>query len=309
VRKKIKVWIEYIAVRFAESVFQSVSRPLSLKWGEWLGVIFSIFLSQRKRLIIENLEHAFPEKKFSEIKKIARAVWRNLGKTAVEFIRLDEINQDNYPEFVTFEGEETVRKAAREGRGLIFIGFHMANWELTGYVTSLHFGNLTVIARPIKNPLVDNWVQSKRKKGGFEIIPHRNAVKGSLGNLRMKKYVGILVDQNLYEGGVFVDFFGRPAATTTLPAILYDRTKAPLLIVYSLRQGGKFKIVYEGPLNLPDVPDPKERLFLHTQIINNELEKIIRKNPESWFWIHNRWKRRPENAAGGENMAGASPDE
>jgi KDO2-lipid IV(A) lauroyltransferase len=95
---------------------------------------------------------------------------------------------------------------------------------------------------------------------------------------------------------VFVDFFGRPAATTTLPALLHLRTGSPILLVYNLRDGLKFKIVYERIL-LPSLPDSVDRVLVYTQLITQRMENLIRQYPENWFWIHNRWKRKPEPAS------------
>ncbi len=292
--KKFQFFVEFTLIRLFERFFQSFSRHRAFQLGEHLGFALSLLLKKRDQLVINNMRRSFPEKNVKELRVLSNHVWRNLGRTAVEFTRMDEMTSKNYMDYVDFEGEKVVKAASNQGKGIIFVAFHMTNWEYTGYLTSLHFGPVMAVARPMKNPWVDRWVQSKRKAGGTDIILHRNAVKECLRALKLQKYVAILVDQNLYQGGVFVDFFGRPAATTTLPALLNDRTGAPVLIGYSLRDGDRFKNIYIGPLDFPSIDNPKERLLVHTQIINNELEKIIREHPDQWFWVHNRWKRRPD---------------
>ncbi len=291
----LKHRIEYGFVKTADFLLFLFPRPATLAFGEALGTLISWILRPRNKLIKANLAAAFPEKSNAEIEHIAKGVWRNLGRTAVEFVRLSETTGDRFDEFFFIEGKEQFDKLLALGKGSILIGFHFTNWEVLSICTGRYFGETFGIARPMKNPLVEAWVQSKRSVNTTNMIWHRQAAKASLRVLKNGKNLGILVDQNLYTGGVFVNFFGRPAATTTLPALLHSRTDAPVVLIYSLREGTKFKIVYE-PIPLPEIADMDQRIFTHTQLINNSIEAVVRRTPENWFWIHNRWKRKPEPA-------------
>jgi KDO2-lipid IV(A) lauroyltransferase len=210
----------------------------------------------------------------------------------VEFIRLPEIRADPDSHPIHWEGIEHLEKAARGKTGVILIAAHFANWELLGAAIKSRFANFTAIARPMRNPFVENWLKVKRGDSGMDIILHRNAVRASLKWIKSGNIIGILVDQNLYTGGEFVDFFGRPAATTTLPAILHARTGAPVIITYSLREKNGYRFIFETPVNPPAGVSEAEQVKAHTQEISNRIEKIIRHHPENWFWIHNRWKRK-----------------
>ena len=137
----------------------------------------------------------------------------------------------------------------------------------------------------------------------MKIILHRQAVKATLGCLRRGECVGILMDQNLYTGGVFVNFFGRPAATTTLPALLYLKTGCPVILIHTLREGDRFRVVYSPPFEFPPMEKSEASIHLYTQIISDGFEALVRQYPENWFWIHNRWKRRPETSAPVEAVA------
>ena len=187
-----------------------------------------------------------------------------------------------------------MEKAIAEGKGVVLLAAHFSNWEVLGAYILKRFSRFTAIARPMKNPFVEKWVQSKRGSGGMKIILHRQAVRASLKWVREGNIIGILVDQNLYTGGEFVNFFGRPAATTTLPALLHARTKAPVIITYSIREGRGFKAVFTPPIPPPVNLEGKDSIVEHTQEISSQLEQIIRQSPENWFWIHNRWKRKPQ---------------
>lgn len=292
--KKIRYFLEYAFVRLLESLIRTFPRQLSFQVGERLGLLLKVFIPKRHKLILDNLTHAFPELTSQRKQVIARAVWKNIGRTAAEFVRLGEINRLNYRDFIVYEGLDNATRALAKGKGLVLVGFHFSNWEINAPASSFGLGNVTAIARPIKNPFMEKWVQSKRAASEARIILHRQAVKESLKCLKEKGALGILVDQNLYTGGVFVDFFGRPAATTTLPALLHIRTGVPVLLVYSLREGPLFRTVYEPEIVFPSVKDPNQRILAYTEIITKHLENVIRRYPENWFWIHNRWKRKPE---------------
>lgn len=272
----------------------ALPHSLAMHLGEKLGALAGVVFSKRSRLAYENIKMAFPEFNESQIRKIVNEVWKNLGRTAVEFVRFSRINSSNYTDYFSFEGMDHVRNAAKKGNGIIFVTPHLNNWEIGGRVTAFWLGEIIAIARPIKNPFVEKWIQRKRAASNFKIILHRNAVRESLRVLAKKGCIAMLPDQNLYRGGVFVQFFNRPAATTTLPALLHSRTKAPVILGYSLREGNKFKVIYEPPINFPEIKEKKDRLQKYTQIITSHIEDVIRKYPEKWFWLHNRWKTQPE---------------
>lgn len=124
----------------------------------------------------------------------------------------------------------------------------------------------------------------------MEVILHRQAVKEGLRRLRSGKWVAVLMDQRLGAAGVDATFFGRRASTTTLPVLLAMRTKAPVFVGYAIRENNRFRIVYESiPLSL-DEDKGGDAILANTQILNDRIEKIVRRQPEKWFWVHNRWK-------------------
>lgn len=294
--KKLKYWIEYAAVRILEAVVKAPPLSTALRWGEALGTGLGKILGKRDRLIVANLSAAFPEKSSQEIRRITDAVWKNIGRVAVEFIRSREILGDPIGSAAAIDNPELVRQAAAEGKGIIFVAGHFCNWEFNGIIVhelmKTTGRGFKAIARPMRNPRTEAWVQAHRAEGGIPIILHRQAVRESLRALRAGDSIAILFDQNLYTGGVFVNFFGRPAATTTLPALLHSRTGAPVILGVPRREHGRFAVRYER-IDLPQAPED-QRLVVWTQLINDRLEAAVRARPEWWFWIHNRWKRSQE---------------
>ncbi len=289
----VKSFFSFLPIWGIDQILLALPRSWAISFCETLAWVVSLFMARRRALMLKNLQLAFPEKSETELKKIVAGVWRNIGRVAGEFIRLSDINQENYRDYFEIIGADVLEKAKAKGKGLIFIGFHYGNWEMSGVGGNFASNGITAVARPIKNKFVEKWVKQKRGAGGMDVILHRDAVRGCLRVLRAKKSVGILVDQNLYQGGVFVNFFGRPAATTPLPALLQSRTGAPVLILYCERQQGKIKLIFRETPPLPTEGDAQDLMQTITQIISSELEEIIRGHPEQWFWVHNRWKRQP----------------
>ncbi len=292
--KVFSYWLEYAFIRLVEAFFMVLPRPFALWLGEWMGLFFSVILSSRTRLAMANMAIAFPSMNEADRANAVRKMWKNIGRTAVEFIRVGDITHENFNDYFVIDGRENLDAAMKKGKGLILVTLHFTNWEMCAVGTAHLVGEGAAIARPMKNPYAEKWIQKKRADSGVPIILHRQAVRASLRILKDKKTLGVLVDQNLYTGGVFVDFFGRPAATTPLPALLNERTEAPVLLTYCLRDGNKFRVIYEPMLKFSDNGTAEERLLKNTEKISHELERVIKTRPENWFWIHNRWKRKPE---------------
>jgi Kdo2-lipid IVA lauroyltransferase/acyltransferase len=289
----MKKAFEYGLVRFADLLFHILPRAWAIRLGEQLSLIVSHVIPKRRDLVLHNLALSFPEKSEAERVHIAREVWRNLGRLAVEFSRVSDFTDGSIDRLVEIEGREHVDAAIKKGKGIVGLTAHFTNWELTGALVQRVFGNMTVIARPVRNPLVDRWVYEKRTASGLTIILPKDAVKASLKCLKNKGIIGMMIDQSLSSGGVFVEFFGRPASSTTLPALLHIRTGAPVMFAYLVRNGERFRLVFE-PVVFPLVEDPAARIQVYTQVMSAQFEQVIRRHPESWLWLHNRWKRQPE---------------
>ena len=296
----MKYLFEYVLLRVVDLGLQALPLTWAIAFGEWIFLRLPALIPKRQALILDNLGRTFPDTSPEDRARIAQAVWRNLGRTAVEFVRITDFARHPLEDLVVVEGREHIDQAVKEGKGVIILTAHFTNWELTGSFIQRLFGSMTAIARPVHNPYVERWVQRKRLSGGMKIIPAQDAVKASFKCLKARGNVGILIDQSL-SSGILVDFFGRPAGTTTLPALLHLRTGAPVVMTYTLREGGRFRQVYH-PVVFPPVTEESDRILIYPKAINTLFEDLIRRYPENWFWIHNRWKR-------AESLPAADPDQ
>ena len=173
---------------------------------------------------------------------------------------------------------------------LLFTG-HFGFWEINALVHALEIKPMSVLARPLDNPLLHHLLESVRRRTGNSVIYRRGAIRRVLRALADNQAVAILIDQHIQSAdAVYVDFFNRPAATTSALAALALRTGAPVVPVFALPQpGGRFRMVYEHAVAPPRSDDP-DAIRAFTQRCTDVLEMYVRRYPDLWLWMHRRWR-------------------
>ena len=296
-RGGIKEQIEYVFARLLLTVFGLLPRGAARHAAAavaWLG--FHLARRQR-RAGLHNLQMAFPERTSEERLRILRGCFRNLGRLLVEFSHFPELNKRNISEFVSHDGLENYLEGLRRGRGIIFMTAHFGAWELSSFAHSLYGYPLKFVVRPIDNPRVDALITHYRTLGGNVPIQRRSAGRDILKALRDNEAVGILFDQNTTsDEGIFVEFFGIPAATTPAIAAFALRTGAAVLPGFLIWEEsmGKHRLRFDPPVQLIETGNLEHDVAENTKLFNQILEDYVRKYPDQWLWIHRRWKTRPE---------------
>ena len=255
--------------------------------GRALGGLVGAVIRSRSRRAADNLRQAFPDAGKDQIAAWVRRMWANLGEAAWEFSRIPSLTREEYYRSVEVEGLELLRASNEKGKGLILFSSHLANWEWTTLFAAYSGFTVGAVARRMKNPTFDAYLTRVRSNNGVTIISHRSAVREGLRWIKEGKLLGILVDQRITAGGVQVPFFGRPAFTTTMPALLAIRTGAALHGVSAHRVGGKFRIRVHPVLDPASVGGDAAAL---TAAITAQVESWIREDPPLWLWMHDRWK-------------------
>jgi KDO2-lipid IV(A) lauroyltransferase len=212
-----------------------------------------------------------------------------------DILWLQHRTRDEIMALVDVEGDDEMRAALAEGRGAIMATGHIGNWELSGVAFGWVFGPSGVVARPLDNPLLDQRLVAFRQKSGNAVIYKRQALSQTLRMVRDGKAVAFVVDQNVQaDEGIFVDFFGRPAASTTAAAALAVRVGCPIFMGWAdLRPSGRYTLHLWviRPRAEGERQAEVERL---TQELAHRIEGWVRSSPEQWLWLHRRWKTRPE---------------
>lgn len=286
---RLKHTLEYLALRAFLFPFEFLPLRAIHIIGSALGsVTYALIPSYRKRSL-SNLSLAtklnLSEK---ELKRVARESFQNLMITVLEFGKFSRIKSTE--KYMTCVNPEPAHSISKKGQGIIFFCAHQANWE-TLFLDGNQRMPGTAIGRPIKNPIIYDWIVSIRERFGGKMITPRNAIKEGLRALKQGRFLGVVGDQGMPESGFYSDFLGRGAWTSPIPAMLAYKTKSPLIGATLWREKGHYYIRYSSPLHAnPERPMDEEVPRLMTAVLE-DLEKSILKRPGQWLWQHNRWKQ------------------
>jgi KDO2-lipid IV(A) lauroyltransferase len=216
----------------------------------------------------------------------------------LELIRFRTLGRQEMLALTEIEGEEHVRRAYEQGRGMIFVGGHIGYWEQQGIEHALSWKPISLMVRPLDNPGLHAVLEHIRTRTGNSVIYRQGSVRKVLRALAENRGVAILIDQHLHTSeAVYVDFFGRPAATTSIVGSLVHRTGAAAVPVFGLPlPGGRYRFVYGAPVP-PPPDDSPESIHDFTQRCKNVIEEYVRRHPDLWLWMHRRWREVPANVA------------
>jgi Kdo2-lipid IVA lauroyltransferase/acyltransferase len=302
--------LEYRAVVSVLAVVRLMPMPAVLAAGSLLGRAFYLFDRAHRGLALGNLDAAFPFRTEDERRAIARGMFAHFGRLLAVLLKFSTMRPEQMLACVEFEGEERVVHAHAQGRGVLLFTGHFGFWEINALVHALTLRPMAVLARPLDNPLLHDLLESVRRRTGNSVIYRRGAVRRVLRALGANQAVAVLIDQHIATAdAVYVDFFNRPAATTSALASLALRTGAPVVPVFALPlPGGRFRMVYEHPVEPPGA-EGGDAVREFTQRCTDVLEMYVRRYPELWLWMHRRWRDAPEaNDVGGMFPAATRDD-
>jgi KDO2-lipid IV(A) lauroyltransferase len=221
---------------------------------------------------------------------------RQVGWMAGEFSHFPRYDRRRIEQIVLLDGFENFAKAQLRGKGVLLLTGHMSAWELGPFAHALYAKPLHFLARPIDNRRVDALVNHYRGLHGNQPLDKNQSARAVLRILREGGTVGILADHNTsLEEGVFVDFFGIPASTTTGLARLALHTDAAVVPAYILWDSGsrKYRLRYEPAVEIVRTADDDSDIRENTARFTRVIENYARQHPEQWLWVHRRWKTRP----------------
>ena len=250
--------------------------------------IFAVLgpLFRSKRIIEKNLDIFLPYKENLNKKSIINGMWKNYGMTFIEYIFLKKFRFNDT--HVTIKGYENISEILKSNKPVIFVSGHFANFELMAMeITKMNI-KLASIYRPLNNKFLNPFMEHVRKKYvcSKQIKKGINGVRDVIDYLKQDYSIALMIDQRVSEGER-INFFGRKALTTTLPAQLARKYNLDIIPVYIERaKNNNFLIEFQKPLNQNNFSNKLEI----SEELNKILEKMIQKNPSQWIWSHNRWK-------------------
>lgn len=287
----------YLLLRLLSFCFCRLPHRAALGLGVALGWIWHTLIPVRRAVVRENLRYAFPEWSESRRRRVARDCYLHWGRSAAELLRLPVLTPKRNQAWIERCGFEHLEAARRAGRGVIAACAHFGNFELLACAEAMRGLPLAVISRRQHAAGVERFWRWVRQRFGLEILPANTSILDLDRRLRRGAVLGVVFDQHMPPGrGIPVEFFGRPASTTPLPAALAVGTGAALLPVrIEHLGGGRHRAVVEPPLPVRRTGDARGEIARLTRSLNAWLEERIRERPEQWLWQHRRWKRLPPN--------------
>ena len=259
----------------------NLSRKLFSKLFVFFGPLF-----KSKKIIDKNINIFLDKDSSVNKKKIIKNMWENYGKTFIEYIFLDYFRKKK--DHITLSGEENLTQVIKKNRPVIFISGHLANFELMSMEITKQNIPLATIYRPLNNFFLNPFMEFLRRKYvcSNQIKKGIKGVRESIEYIKKKYCIALMIDQRVSEGEK-INFFDRPALTTTLPAQLSIKFDLEIIPVFIERdKNNKFKVEFQKSINPKKF---KNKLEL-TRELNISLEKMVLRNPSQWIWTHNRWK-------------------
>ena len=290
-----KTWIEYAGFLFV----RSIARILPYAWAGGLGAALGGFVyrctSIRKRVTMENLSKAFPEKPEREIRRIALGAFRNYGRTILEMFWEWSAPTERIRSIVHLINPEIARNALQDHKGVIILSGHFGSWELL--LASSYFTvnrPMTAIVQRQRNKKIDAIVDKNRSRFELHTVEMGQSVREALLCLKSEGVLFLLGDQSGSKESVYVPFFGRPAATHRGPAAFALKTGAHLVLEFLVRrEDGGYDVYFEEVDHSDLKGSSEEHIVELTRRHSAMLERYIRAHPDLWLWMHKRWKHTP----------------
>ncbi|MCZ6676180.1 MAG: lysophospholipid acyltransferase family protein [Candidatus Poribacteria bacterium] len=270
-------------------------RRIALFIGASLATVVFLCSRQQRNRAYTHLEQSLRLDDPFAVQQLVRRCFQNLGKNLMEFLQFPRMSPEQLHQFVTFEGSAHIDRALAQGNGAIILTGHLGNWELLAASIVANGYPLSAIARQLRSKRLDKILRLYREKAGYSSIDRDASVRRALRCLKRNELLGILADVDTRTEGVFVDFFGRPAYTPYGPVAIALKTGAVILPTFIIRQpDDSHRAVVEAPLPLQQSGNWQQDLIVNTQRFTKVIESHIRRYPEQWIWMHERWKTQPQ---------------
>jgi Kdo2-lipid IVA lauroyltransferase/acyltransferase len=299
----LRHWLEFALVRSIAATSSLLPMRAVRACGRVLGAVAFVVDRFHRRIALENLAQAFPGRPEAERRQVARQMFGHFGSLLLELMKFGTLTREQMLALIDSDGEERVWQAYEQGRGVLFFTGHFGYWEMQAITQPLRVKPVSVLARPLDNPRLHAMLEQIRARTGNTVIYRQRAIRKVLRELAANRGVALLIDQHLHTpDAVYVDFFHRPAATTSALAALALRTGAPVIPVFALPlPHGRYRLVYERPVEPPRA-ETDDAIREFTQRCTDVLEMYVRRHPDLWLWMHRRWRDR-DPALAGEPLA------
>jgi heptosyltransferase-2 len=260
-----------------------------------IGALWFALDGKHRGIARRNLQTAFPGASSAEIRRLSRSVFHSLSRIPFEIGAVMPLTPDRFHRRFRLSGAHHYYRAERKGRGVLVVTGHVGNWELLPVIAWMLLEKPpNILYRPLDfGPLNEFFIKNRSRLGG-KPVPTAHAMRRILRALSRSETIAVLYDQNVdwYEG-VFVDFFGKRACTNKGLPLVSLRSGAPVVPLFLIREKTGF-VAKIGPEIKPvQTGDKRKDVEETAREFNRALEEIIRKHPDQWLFVHQRWKTPP----------------
>ncbi len=296
-RNPVLDWLGYAAMRVILFILFLFPVRWNLRFACFLGRLMWKHYKRGRMRAMENLRASFPDKDDAWMEKVGRTSFEHIVMLVIDLLFTPRlVRKDNWRQYARVINIERTKWMMQEGKGLLMLTGHYGNFEIMGYALSVFGFNVYSIARPLDNPFISKYLYGVRQRTGQKIIDKRGATDQMVQLAEQGATLCFIADQDAGKKGVFVDFFGRKASSYKSIGLLAMQYRMPIVVGVCRQRPGEFFFEAEvgriiEPCEWQDKENPLEWI---TQEYNTELEKLIRKDPAQYWWLHRRWKTRPK---------------
>jgi KDO2-lipid IV(A) lauroyltransferase len=288
----IRLWDRAVhaGYRSAAKLVLSLAHAQAGRFGAGTGRLAWWLLPRRRRAARDNALRILAELPERSRVAAARASFENFGRFIFEQVSTLRFEPSQLEHRFDLRGEEHLLEARERGRGVVVLTGHFGPFDLASAVLRPRLGRFHLVHRPTSNPLIDREQRALRERFGVELVPRQRVAQRLFLALRRGDALGVAIDQRVNPlAGILVDFLGRPAWTSSVPALLQLHTGAPVVPLFTyLTAPGRYRLEIDPPIPTEDLGDDPEAEL--TRRYFEPLERRIRRDPEQWLWMHDRWR-------------------
>lgn len=288
-----KIWQWFVRNSFwgLLRVLRFVPWKPALAWATAMGSLGYYLSARYRRVADKNLRIAYGDT-MTELdrRRLTKRVFQHFARCGlVEFFKSAVVSPDEIRRMVSDEKFKEIDGIIADGKGMIFLTAHIGNWEMLARRAGIDGYRLAVVARQSPDPGMNRITDFIRKSGGYEVFPRGESPREILKHLRSGGVLAILPDQKSED--IFVPFFGRLTGTVAGPAVLALKTGAPIVMMFCVHApDGSFIVERGADVDITSTGDRDADIHRIMTDVNAEVERIIRKYPEQWLWLHDRWR-------------------
>ena len=285
--KYIKYFFQYLIIKIFFIFFKIIGYRRASNVGEFIGRNFGPFFKSKK-IIKKNILNYNPNLNEKLLENFIKKMWGNYGRIFAEYMFIKDFRINKLDNHLKINGSEHLNEIKKKNKPVVFISAHFSNFELMAMQIEKSGINLGAVYRPLNNIFLNKTMEELRKKYicKLQIKKGLTGLRDILKIFKNNFSIAMMIDQRVTEG-ITIDFFNKPAFTTSIPAQLVKKFKCPIVPVHIQRKNNND---FEITINKPIYFENSEDINSISKKLNFWLEEMISKNPEQWIWSHNRWK-------------------